>query len=399
MSYLPTILVQDFSKKYNSIQLIKDKLACKWPHGLPPAFTDESLDADVALIYSNGYKQLLSALPLILDLNSKGVMTVICCDDYGDLYDLIHEIEIVKLSYDAEISVITGVLFGSIQRNEQVSKLRSQIGLIKSMHSSTQEELEFFQEELQNAAIIQKEFMSTEIKDVHTMSFSSLWQPASIVSGDMYDITQLDEDHVGIFIADAIGHGITAAMLAMMLTRTLAANRFDERTGVFTQPSKLLTHLNNALLERTGESSRFATAAYAILNCKTMKLTYAGAGHPPALLSKFCQNPELLHSEGPLLGVFEHEHFPQRSIKISSGDTLLMYSDGFEFALGDNNHKDGEVPTYLQSMHEFCSANSKNVLKNIAKYLNSTKSAQPDDDLTMICMQAKAIGMDIRLAA
>ncbi len=399
MSYLPTILVQDLATKYKTIQLIKDDLSCKWPHGLPPTFTEESSDADVALIYSNGYKQLLNALPLILDLNSKGVMTVICCDDYGDLYDLIHEIEVVKLSYDADMSVITGVLFGSIQRNEQVSKLRSQIGLVKNMHSSAQQELEFVQEELQNAAIIQKEFMSTEIKDVHNISFSSLWQPASIVSGDMYDITQLDEDHVGIFIADAIGHGITAAMLAMMLTRTLAANRFDERTGAFTQPSKLLTHLNNALLERTGESARFATAAYAILNCRTMKLTYAGAGHPPALLSKFCQIPKLLDSEGPLLGVFENEHFPQRTHQISSGDTLLMYSDGFEFALGDNDHKDGEVATHLHSMNEFCSASSKNVLKNIAKYLNSTKSTQPEDDLTMICMQAKATSMNIRLAA
>jgi serine phosphatase RsbU (regulator of sigma subunit) len=372
---------------------------CKWPEGLPPTFSNESKDVDAALIIVNGYKQLLSLLPTILELQSLNVPTVLCCDDYGDLYEFITKLGICKLAHDANASMISGVIFGILSRNEQVSRLRSKVGLVKTIHGSLQKDLSLLHDELQTAATVQQEFMSTDINDVHGISFSSIWRPANVVSGDMYDITQLDEDHVALFIADAIGHGITAAMLAMMLTRTLAANRFDSKSGTFTQPSKILSSLNNALLERSGDSARFATAAYTIINCKTNTLTYAGAGHPPSLLSRIGQNPVLLESEGPLLGIFEQDTFPQQTINFTSGDTVLMYSDGFECALGENDNPCQELPPHLQSMHAFCNTSDENVLKNINVHLNQSKDNPAEDDLTMICMQAKGSQPSIRLAA
>jgi phosphoserine phosphatase RsbU/P len=395
ITYRPTIFVST-SK---SCQDLCDDIVCKWPHGMPPVFSTTQQDADAALLQANGYQELLSLLPMLIELQTSKTTTLLCCDDFGDLTELMDEIGVIKTSYDAEISVIAGILFGSTQRNNEVSKLRSQVGLVKNMHTSLQDDLTLLQDELEIAANVQKEFMSTEVQDVHGVSFSSLWKPASVVSGDMYDITQLDEDHVAIFIADAIGHGISAAMLAMMLTRTLAANRYDSSTGNFTSPSSILAHLNSALLERSGDSARFATAAYGIFNCKTNQLTYAGAGHPPSLLSRIGHSPILLESEGPLLGVFENDEFPEQTINFSLGDTLLMYSDGFEFALGDNSYTEGELPTHVQSMHEFCMEGSSDVLKNINAYLNHTNNSVADDDLTMICMRAKTIPGTLRLAA
>jgi serine phosphatase RsbU (regulator of sigma subunit) len=366
---------------------------------MPPASIHKLEDADVALLRVNGYASLLTLLPTILDLQTNEIPTVLCCDDFGDLSECIDEIGVTKLSYDARASMIAGVLFGMCQRNEQVSKLRSQVGLIQTLHSDMQDNLSLITNELEVAATVQKEFMSTEVNDVHGVSFSSLWRPASVVSGDMYDITQLDEDHVALFIADAIGHGISAAMLAMMLTRTLAANRFDSATGKFTQPSDILHSLNTALLERTGDSARFATAAYGILNCKTNQFTYAGAGHPPSLLSRFGKEPILLDSDGPLLGVFEHEDFHQQTIEFCTGDTLLMYSDGFETALGNQEYADGAMPTYLHSMQGFCTHSPDDILQQITAYLNQTSPSIAEDDLTMICMRAKTLPASIRLAA
>jgi len=378
---------------------LSDEITCKWPHGMPPTYSKISNDVDVALVFANDYTSLLNVLPTILELQYAQVQTVLCCDDFGDLYDLINDTGAIMLAFDAEISIIAGVLFGTVQRNNQISQLRSQVGLVKHLHDALQEDLSLLQDDLETAATVQREFMSTEVQEVHGVSFSSLWRPASVVSGDMYDITQLDEDHVAIFIADAIGHGISAAMLAMMLTRTLAANRYNSKTGNFTQPHEILTHLNCALLERTSESARFATAAYGILNCKTNQLTYAGAGHPPLLLSKYGQDPILLESEGPLLGVFEHDDFPQSTIELSLGDTLLMYSDGFEFALGDNHYKENEIPTYLKTMHEFCNQSNSDVLHSINTYVQHTTAGTAHDDMTMICIRAKTLPSSIRIAA
>ncbi|MBT5410002.1 MAG: serine/threonine-protein phosphatase [Phycisphaerae bacterium] len=395
MTYLPTIFIQNNS----TASMLSDALICKWPHGMPPKFTTEEKDADAALLHVNGYEDLMSILPILIDLQVAQTPTLLCCDDFGDLLELIDELGIIKMAFDADATAIAGVLFGTVERNDQVAKLRSQVGLVQNMHSSLQNDLDLLQDELEVAANVQKEFMSTEVPDVHGVSFSSLWKPASVVSGDMYDITQLDEDHVAIFIADAIGHGISAAMLAMMLTRTLSAHRYDSTTGQFTSPGTILSYLNSALLERTGDSARFATASYCIFNCKTNQLTYAGAGHPPSLLSRIGQSPILLESDGPLLGVFDNDEFPESTIDLSIGDTLLMYSDGFEFALGDNSYSEGEMPTHLKSMNEFCQEGTGELLTKINDYLNQTNSSVADDDLTMICMRANTLPAALRLAA
>lgn len=399
MTYRPSIYILISEESDESASTLADALMFKWPHGMPPLFTTEIEASEGALIIANGYASLLKILPSLIDLISQNIPTVLCCDDFGDLSEYIDELGTIKLSFDADASLISGVLFGMVQRNQQVAKLRSQVGLVKTLHTDLQENLTNFQYELETAATVQKEFMSSTVQDVHGISFSSLWRPASVVSGDMYDITQLDDDHVALFLVDAIGHGISAAMLAMMLTRTLAANRFDSTTGKFTQPRDILKYLNSALLDRTGESARFATAAYGILNCKTNQFTYAGAGHPPTLLSRLEEDPKLLESQGPLLGVFEHDDFPQCTVNISKGDTLLMYSDGFECALSESSLKESPYQSHLQMMRSFCDENNGDTLQKITSYLHRTNASTAEDDVTMICMHANSAPSSIRLAA
>jgi serine phosphatase RsbU (regulator of sigma subunit) len=398
MTIRPSIFITSSEQTSDSLESVMNDLMCNWPEGLPPTFTTKGVQADAALFIANEYTELLSLLPTLLELQSQNVPTIVCCDDFGDLHDIITKLGICKLANDANAYTISGVLFGLLSRNEQVSTLRSKMGLVQTMHEGLQEDVSELQGELETAATVQQEFMSTDINDVHGISFSSIWRPANVVSGDMYDITQLDDDHVALFIADAIGHGITAAMLAMMLTRTLAANRFDSKTGQFSEPSEVLRSLNAALLQRTGIAARFATAAYTIINCKTNTMTYAGAGHPPALLRRIGQSPILLESEGPLLGIFEQDAFPQHTLKFSTGDTLLMYSDGFEDVLGEKTGSNQNLPSHLQALHTFCDNTNEDVLKDINAFLNQAKDNFADD-LTMISMRATPVAPEIGLAA
>ncbi len=400
MAYRPKILVQNQSATKPEHVSFCDSLMCKWPCGLPPIFlTSSNEECDVALLFANGEEEILELLPRMLELHAEHISMLICCDDFEQYNDLITDLDVSTIDYDAKPSVIAGVLYGLLQRNEEVSQLRGQVGFVRTLHSTLQKDFDFIQSELEIAATVQREFMSTEVQSVHGISFTSLWRPASVVSGDMYDITQIDDDHVAFFIADAIGHGISAAMLAMMLTRTISAHRYDPASGNLTEPKQMLEHLNEALLQRSGEHARFATAAYGILNCKTNSLTYAGAGHPPALLSRFGGDPIALDSDGPLLGVFAESTFPQRSLQLSDGDTLLLYSDGFEEVLGNDLCSKGELPTYLQSMHEFCTTSGSDVIMNINSYLNNSFADNVDDDLTMICLRATPTPRSLGLAA
>ena len=399
MSYKPIIAIVDKSSNTREQSDFVISLKRAWPDTDYPTCTgDDYLNSDVAFVRARGQVQLLEVLPVLLELHSSHIPTVILCKQTGELAHLMHDLGFVQLPFDSTDSTIAGVLFGMVKRNEQVSLLNGQIGFVKKLHNTLQDDLDLLQCELETAAAVQREFMSNDVPPVHGISFSSLWRPAGVVSGDMYDITQLDQDHVAFFIGDAIGHGISAAMLAMMLTRTLSANRYDPLTGQFTEPNDMLKHLNAALLQRNGDSARFATASYGIINCKTCKLTYAGAGHPPGLIAKYDGKPLLLDSEGPLLGVFDTEDFPQCNIQLSIGDTFLLYSDGFEQALGNDVHEEGKLPSYLQTMHEFCSENEDDVLRKINGYLNQTLPEHAEDDLTMVCLHANTPSNTLRIA-
>src|SRR5215213_1476021 len=76
-------------------------------------------------------------------------------------------------------------------------------------------------QELKLAARVQQDFLPRALPKVSGVSFSSLYRPAGFVSGDLYDVMRLDESHVGIYMADAVGHGMPAALLSMFLKNAL----------------------------------------------------------------------------------------------------------------------------------------------------------------------------------
>lgn len=85
--------------------------------------------------------------------------------------------------------------------------------------------LEFYMrrldEELRLAARVQQDFLPKSMPKVANVRFQTLFRPAAHVSGDLYDVMRLDESHVGFYMADAVGHGMPAALLTMFLKQAL----------------------------------------------------------------------------------------------------------------------------------------------------------------------------------
>jgi len=387
MHYRPTISILQ-SHQSDTGRSILDEIRTSWLGEIPIFTTGAYQKSDIAVSVSTSHTDLVSQLPSLIELYSLKIPTIVVCSELGDLKQIINQLCIPILPYEIDSKMIVGLLLGMLESRQEVSELRCKVGLMKKLHSSLQDELELVQNDLDTAAVVQREFMSDDINEVNGVSFSTIWKPLEVVSGDVFDISQLDDDHVAFFIADAIGHGISAAMLAMMLNRTLASNRFDPISGQYTEPKDLLATLNHALLQRSGDQARFATAAYGILNCKTNMLTYAGAGHPPALLKKRDHPFQLIDSDGPLLGVFDDDNdFNQNSIQLDPGDTLLIYSDGFENVFGSTTNQEGHSRTHLKAMSQFCENANGDVIRQINHYLDNSKPASTGDDLTMICLQ------------
>jgi serine phosphatase RsbU (regulator of sigma subunit)/CBS domain-containing protein len=148
------------------------------------------------------------------------------------------------------------------------------------------------------------------------------YAPLDALGGDYYDFALPDENHLGILIADASGHSIPAAMVAIMARFAFAAVAKNT-----VKPSEVLSVMNRRLQGLTGE--RFVTAFYGVLDRKNRELRYANAGHPPPLLCKPARNAlEPLAVNGMMLGILPDSRYAERSIPLESGDRLCLYTDG-----------------------------------------------------------------------
>ena len=157
-------------------------------------------------------------------------------------------------------------------------------------------------------------------------------RPATEVGGDFYDFALIDEDHLGLFIGDASGKGVSAAMFIAMgrsLIRSTAT-----RGG---SPAECLTMANNTLSVEN-HTMMFATAFAGILHLPTGRIRYASAGHNPPYIRRTDGAIETLDQcEGVPLGVAEDIPYTEASIAMGPDDTLVMFTDGVTEATNGAN--------------------------------------------------------------
>ncbi len=150
--------------------------------------------------------------------------------------------------------------------------------------------------------------------------------PASTLGGDTIGYHWVNDDHLAIYLVDVTGHGLDAALLSVTVANVIRAGALPEAD--MKQPDQVLAKLNNAFRgEQHGH--RFFTIWYGVYNCATRTLTWAGGGHPPAIvLIPGETNPLLLPSSGMMMGVLRGQEYPAQSRQIPAGACLLIFSDG-----------------------------------------------------------------------
>jgi|GEM_PF-1218608 len=190
-------------------------------------------------------------------------------------------------------------------------------------------------EELRMAVKIQREFLPKTLPEGNGFDFGTLWRPAGYVGGDIYDVIQLDDDHFGVFIADAVGHGVPAALMTIFIKQATPLREITPGVGPgyrVVPPGEALAALNVAMIQQDAGAASLGTAAYGVINRRTRTLRYASAGHPAAALLRHAGGTEWLDPDGAMLGVFPDEVYSEAVVELSPLDRLLMYSDGFEVA-------------------------------------------------------------------
>jgi len=214
------------------------------------------------------------------------------------------------------------------------NKLAEQLSMTKSLADNLAEQLRL-------AGLVQQDFLPTELPDTGEVQWASIFIPAEWVSGDIYDVLRIDEQHIGFYVADVVGHGMPAALLTIFLKQALVMRETYEKNYRIFSPAEVIQNLNVRMAAQKLSGYQFATCCYCLLNIKTLQLTYARAGHPYPILIRQGQQPEQLQIKGSLLGVFEQAQYAQQTVQLQPGDKLLLYSDGAEPFIGNFNEQCG----------------------------------------------------------
>lgn len=182
-------------------------------------------------------------------------------------------------------------------------------------------------EELEIAQCIQASLLPREVQ-VARLEIAAVMQPCAEMGGDYYDIRRL-EDGCWIGIGDVAGHGVSAG-LVMLMVQCLAA----ALTGTIASasPSQVLARMNTVLFDniRTRMGSDEHITATLLRFYSDGRVVFAGAHEDIVVLRASTGRCERIETYGTWLGVVPHidGQNPDAELRLSPGDTLLLYTDG-----------------------------------------------------------------------
>ena len=208
--------------------------------------------------------------------------------------------------------------------------------------------------------------------------------PAKEVGGDFYDYFLIDDDHLGMVMADVSGKGVPAALFMMASKIILQSVAMLGKS-----PGEILTKTNEAICSNN-EAQMFVTVWLGILELSTGKLTCANAGHEYPVLKRPDGGYELFKDKhGFVIGGMEGVRYKEYELQLEPGARLFVYTDGVPEATNAEQALFG-TDRMLAALNEHPDAAPMEVLKHMRGAVNAfVREAEQFDDLTMLCLEYK----------
>jgi sigma-B regulation protein RsbU (phosphoserine phosphatase) len=205
--------------------------------------------------------------------------------------------------------------------------------------------------------------------------------PAREVGGDLYDIVKLDGTRVVITIGDVCGKGVPASLF-MAITQTVM--RLVVRSG---QDLRAEIEAANKLLVANNREEMFTTLFCGMLEVPSGTMTYCNCGHnPPLVLRRGESNFESLLNCGPPLGIIEDISYVPRSITLTPGDLLLLYTDGVTEAKNSQSAQFG-MERLRQTIIEIRGQPARRVVEHVITRVSEFANGAPQsDDITCVAV-------------
>jgi phosphoserine phosphatase RsbU/P len=268
-----------------------------------------------------------------------------------------------------------------IEQNELKARVRAGLRL-HQLSRDLQAQKQLLETELAEAADYVRSLLPLPITE--PLHINSYFIPSRQLGGDCFDYYWLDSNCLAVYLLDTAGHGLKATLPSVSVLNLLRSRALKDLN--YYQPSEVLKALNETF-QMNYQNDKYFTIWYGVYNSSNRQLTYASAGHPPAILvsSKSPKNPEvkLLRTPGMPVGMFPEAKYVDADCEIENFSNLYIFSDGaYEITKSDGTlwSLDGliQILTSLQNTID-------SPLEQVLNYLIALNSKEAfEDDLSIL---------------
>lgn len=248
--------------------------------------------------------------------------------------------------------------------------------------------------DLDAAAQIQRELLPHQLPESRYARFSWIYRPCDELGGDSINVFPFDPQHVGLFVLDVSGHGVSSALLSVSITHALTpradpssiVTRQESEKQSIVSPADVVAQLNRMFPMRS-HAAQFVTMIYGILDFEHRQLRFTGAGHPPPILMRQGEPPLDDVAGGPPIGIFDEASYDVCTIPLQSGDRLFFYTDGLIEAHSQENKLFGKQRLLDILINGKAAPLDDLVRKLEMEVVSWTGTPKLQDDLTILAIE------------
>ncbi|OPJ55174.1 SpoIIE family protein phosphatase [Alkalithermobacter paradoxus] len=210
------------------------------------------------------------------------------------------------------------------------------------------------------------------------ISLDYVYRPSEMLSGDIFDVFKIGDNHIGMYISDVVGHGVKASMLTMFIRQMMKC--VDDNN---LSPSDALTKLHKHFLDLNLDYDKYFTIFFAILDTRSNELRYVNAGHNSLPILFNNEKVNMLSASGNLISpFFDKVEYEEKVVTLSKGDKILFYTDGIIETKGHGGEEFG-----MERLIDIVKGRNDNILESIQKSVDEFRQSKQEDDLAAFLIE------------
>ena len=242
------------------------------------------------------------------------------------------------------------------------------------------------EQELKIAQEFQKLLLPKEFPKIPGFDIAAYSQPALEVGGDYYDFIWIDENHLGVVIADVSGKGIPGALVMAMVRCVLRAECANATSTI-----DILKRVNERIFQDIQENV-FITMTFAILDIDKRIIRFCRAGHEPIIMMNEEKNDLSISApDGIALGLADGELLnimKEQMIKFNDNDIMIFYTDGVIEAMDEKQQEYGQE-RFFNVLKGNRKESPEQIIKTVLEDIQTFTHKLPQhDDITLVAIKS-----------